>query len=221
MEARVTTIWLPPSRLAEAVRFVREEVAPALAPQPGCAGIWLFADRDAGRLLSVGLWETRAALTATDFLYQELREKVGRLYGGPPVAERYVARPPEQGLYAVRAAPARPEAAAGARVARVTTLRGAPDRVEGLVGQLEAQIAPVLERQRGYLGLYLLVDGESGTARAVGLWASAEALGASDAAVAPLRQQAAAALGASDAPAVAVYEVAAWVAPVAGGEGTT
>src|SRR5215207_6352771 len=172
MEARVTTIWLPPSRVAEAVRFIREEVAPALAPQPGCAGIWLFADQDAGRLLSVGLWETRAALEATDFLYQELREKVGQLYGGPPVDEPYVARPPEQGLYAVRAAPTQPAAAASARVARLTTLRGEPGRMAGLVNQLEAQIAPVLARLRGYLGLYLLMDAETGTARAVGLWAS-------------------------------------------------
>jgi hypothetical protein len=144
--------------------------------------------------------------------YQELRAKVGDLFGGPPIDESYEARPPEQATATVRATPRRPAAAATARVARVTTLRGEPARVEELVRQLEAQLAPVLERLAGYLGLYLLVDAETGTARAVALWASAELLAASDAAVAPLRTQAAAALGARAAPSVAVYEV---VAPAA------
>src|SRR5918998_1942803 len=101
MEARVTTIWLPPSRLEEAIRFVRDEVVPALAAQPGQEGIWLFADRPAGTLLSIGLWETAAALEATTFLYQELRAKVGSLFGGPPIDEPYTARPPEQDRYTV------------------------------------------------------------------------------------------------------------------------
>lgn len=204
MDARVTTIWLPPSRLEEAVRFVRDTLVPAMAPQPGCAGIWLFADRPAGRLLSVSLWETRAALAATDFLYQELREQIGRLYGGPPLDAPYTGRPPEQAVYAVRAAPGR---AGAAQVARVTTIRGERDRGEELVRRLAAQIAPVLERMAGYRGLYLLLDDETGTAQSVGLWASAAALAASAAAVGPLRSEAAAALGATDVPSVAVYEV--------------
>jgi hypothetical protein len=43
--------------------------------------------------------------------------------------------------------------------------------------------------------------------RSVALWNSREALDASDAAVAPLRAQAAETLGASAAPTVAVYDV--------------
>jgi hypothetical protein len=209
MEARVTTIWLPPSRLEEAVQFIRDEVVPAMAAQPGQQGIWLFADRPTGTLLSLSLWETTDALAASTFLYQELRAKVGSLFGGPPIDESYAARPPEQETATVRATPRRPEAAATARVARVTTLRGEPARVEELVRQLEAQLAPVLERLAGYLGLYLLVDATLGTARAVALWASAEQLAASEDTVAPLRTQAAAALGARMAPTVAVYEVVA------------
>ena len=208
MYARVTTIWLPPSRLDEAVRFVRDTVVPAMQPQPGMRGVWLLVDRPAGKLLSIGLWETDADMEATSFLYEELREKVGSLYGGPPIDEPYEGRPPEQATAAVRVQPARPAALTGAQVARVTTVRGAPERAEDLVHQLEAQIAPALERLHGYLGLYLLVDGASGTVRSVALWASAEALAASEAAVGPLRTQAAQTLGAQAAPTVERYAVA-------------
>ena len=93
-------------------------------------------------------------------------------------------------------------------VARVTTVQGEPDRIEELVRQLEAQIAPVLERLPGYLGLYLLVSADSGTVRSVALWATAEALHASETAVGPLRRQAADTLAARAAPRVEIFEVA-------------
>ena len=128
MHARVTTIWLPPSRLEEAVRFIGDEVVPAMAPQPGLHAIWLCADPPAGKLLAMSLWDTEDHLTATDFLYQELRAKVGSLFGGPPIDEPYEARPPEQGIHEVRYQPARPPAPAAARVARVTTAQGEPGR---------------------------------------------------------------------------------------------
>ncbi len=207
MRARLTTIWLPPSRLPEAIRFFEEAVLPAMLPQPGLHGVWLLVDRPAGKQLAIGLWESDAALEATTFLYQELRAKVGSLYGGPPVDEAFEARPPEQGTYTVRAQPGH-RVGTAAQVARVTTLQGTPERVEDLVRQLEAQIAPALARLRGYLGLYLFVDGSTGTARSVTLWDSADALRASDAAVAPLRTQAAATLGAQTTPTVEAYEVA-------------
>ena len=143
MRARLTTIWLPPSRLPEALRFFAEEVVPAMLPQPGLRGVWLLVDRPAGKQLAIGLWDSDADLEATTFLYQELRAKVGSLYGGPPVDEAYEARPPEQGIYTVRAEPP-PHTAAAAQVARVTTVQGTPERVEDLVRQLEAQIAPAL-----------------------------------------------------------------------------
>ena len=208
MYARLTTIWLPPSRLEEAVRFFRESVVPAMQPQPGLHGVWLLVDRPAGKQVAIGLWETEADLNATNFLYQELRDKIGSLYAGPPIDEPYEGRPPEHGIYQVRAAPRRPELIGEAQVARVTTATGAPERMEDLIRQLEAQSAPVLERLRGYLGRYLFVDAATGTIRAVALWESAAALRESEAAVAPLRAQAAATLGARDAPSVEVYEVA-------------
>ena len=217
MLARVTTIWLPPSRLPEAVRFFEDEVAPAMRPQPGLRDIWLLVDRPAGKQVAVSVWDSAAELEATTFLYQELRAKVGSLYGGPPVDEAYEARPPEQGIYEVRTQPRRPRAGAAATVARVTTLQATPERVEELFRQLEAQIDPALERLRGYLGLYLFVDATTGTARSVTLWDSADALRESAAAVAPLRTQAAATLGARATPIVEVYEVAVHPATGEGG----
>jgi hypothetical protein len=63
-------------------------------------------------------------MEATTFLYQEVRAKVGSLFGGPPIAEPYEACPPEQGVYVVRATPSRRDAAESARVARITPPRG-------------------------------------------------------------------------------------------------
>lgn len=208
MHARATTMWLPPSRLEDAVRFFREQVAPAMQPQPGLQDIWLLVDRPAGKLLALGVWETIEALEASGFLYQELRAKVGELFGGPPIEERYEARPPEQAIYEVRTQPARTEVRATARVARVTAAQGTPDRVEELFRQFQARMAPLLERLRGYRGVYLLVDPGAGTVVSVTLWESREAMAESDAAVAPLRMEAAQTLGARAAPTVELYEVA-------------
>src|SRR5688500_6554010 len=126
MFARVTTLWLPASRLDAAVRFVRDTVVPAMQPQPGWGGSLLLVDPPAGKLLAISLWETLPELEATGFLYQELRAKVGELFGGPPITEAYVARPPEQAVYAVRDQPMRPALLAAARVGRVTTAQGDP-----------------------------------------------------------------------------------------------
>ena len=216
MYARVTTVWVPPSRLEEAVRFLRDEAMPAMRSQPGQEGIWLLADRPGGRLVAIGVWQDLAELEATNFLYQELRDKVGSLYGGPPIEESYVARPPETGVYAVRATPRRRDSGTAARMARLTTVRGDPGRIEDLVRQFEAQSAPVLERLPGYLGLYLLVDAETGAARSVAFWQSPEALSASDAAVAPLRARASETMGAGASPTVELFDVAA----VAAGDST-
>lgn len=208
MLARVTTLWLPPSRLDAAVRFVRDTVVPAMQPQPGWGGSWLLVDPPAGKLLAISLWETLPEMEATSFLYQELRAKVGELFGGPPITEPYAARPPEQAMYEVRDQPTRPAALAAAQVARVTTVQGDPARVEDLFRQFQAQLAPVLARLRGYVGIYLLVDAATGTVATVSLWASAADLAASEAAVGPLRTQAGQTLGARAAPTVEQYEVA-------------
>ena len=204
----MTTIRLPPSRLDEAVHFFQDQVVPAMQPQPGLRGIWLLVNRSAGTQLAVGLWETAADLEASGFLYQELRAKIGELYAGPPVEDAFDARPPEQDLYEVRVHPQRAEGLARARVARVTMAHGAPERVEALFRQFQAQMAPVLERQRGYQGSYLFVGPATGKVASISLWESQEALEASDTAVGALWAQAAQTLGAHTAPTVVSYEVA-------------
>ena len=102
MLARVTTAWVPPSRLDEAVRFFEEEVVPAMREQQGLNRILLLTNPPKGELVAIGLWESREDLEASGFLYQELRDKFGRLYGGPPPQEPYVAHVPVQAIYEVR-----------------------------------------------------------------------------------------------------------------------
>ncbi len=94
-----------------------------------------------------------------------------------------------------------------AMYARVTTAQGAPEQVDELFRQFQAQVAPVLRRLPGYAGVYLLVDRAQGKVMSLALWASLGALQASEAAVRPLRAQAAQTLGAGAPPSVEIYEV--------------
>jgi heme-degrading monooxygenase HmoA len=91
--------------------------------------------------------------------------------------------------------------------ARVTSLSGSPDNVEGGIANFRENVLPFTREQGGKGGL-LLVDRQTGNAIAITLWEDEEALHASEEGAKALRAQAADELGASQPPTVERYEVA-------------
>ncbi len=99
--------------------------------------------------------------------------------------------------------------------ARVTTIQGAPGKIDDAKGHIQEQTLPQLQKMEGFKGFVALGDRQSGKVLGVAFWESEEALRATDEAVSSVRSGAA---GAADGIVAGVeqYEVLVNEAPSAG-----
>jgi heme-degrading monooxygenase HmoA len=103
--------------------------------------------------------------------------------------------------------------------ARVTTIQGAPGKMDDATSHLQEQTLPQLQKMEGFEGFVALGDRQSGEVIGVAFWESEEALRASEQAVSSMRSGAAEASGGTVA-GVEEYEVLFNEAPSAGPLGT-
>ena len=66
MYARVLTFQVEPTKVEDFASRVRDTLAPAVAQQQGFSGGLLLTDRRTGKVMTVSLWETEAALLAAE-----------------------------------------------------------------------------------------------------------------------------------------------------------
>ncbi len=82
MHARVTTLEVPPDRMDDATRHVREQVLPQLSQMEGFKGFVALGSRQSGKLQGVAFWESEEALRATDQAVVGIREGAAEASGG-------------------------------------------------------------------------------------------------------------------------------------------
>ena len=82
MHARVTTLEVPPDRMDDATRHVREQVLPRLSQMEGFNGFVALASSQSGRVQGVAFWESEEALNATDQAVVPVREGAAEAAGG-------------------------------------------------------------------------------------------------------------------------------------------
>jgi heme-degrading monooxygenase HmoA len=82
MHARVTTLEVPPDRMDDATRHVREQVVPRLSQMEGFKGLVALGSRQSGKLQGVAFWESEEALRATDEAVVPIREGAAEAAGG-------------------------------------------------------------------------------------------------------------------------------------------
>ena len=99
--------------------------------------------------------------------------------------------------------------------ARVTTIQGAPGKMDDAKGHIQEQTLPQLQKMEGFKGFVALGDRQSGKVLGVAFWESEEALRATDEAVSSVRSGAAEASSGTVA-SVEEYEVFVNEAPSAG-----
>jgi heme-degrading monooxygenase HmoA len=75
--------------------------------------------------------------------------------------------------------------------ARVTTIQGAPDKVDDVARQTQEQTLPQLRQMEGFERFVALGDRQSGKMLGVSFWESEEALRANDEAISSVRSKAA------------------------------
>ena len=71
--------------------------------------------------------------------------------------------------------------------ARVTTIQGAPGKVDDAKGHVQEQTLPQLQKMEGFKGFVALGDRQSGKMLGVSFWESEEALRASEQAASSVR----------------------------------
>jgi len=72
--ARVVTTDVPPSGMESAMSVVHEHL-PQARQQPGLRGFYLLADREAGKLMTISLWDSRENLLAVEERAAELNSQ--------------------------------------------------------------------------------------------------------------------------------------------------
>jgi heme-degrading monooxygenase HmoA len=77
--ARVRTFeGMMADHVDEAVRVAREEFIPAVQQSGGFEGMYILADRESGKALSVTFWSTREAMQATEEQADRSSEEAAR-----------------------------------------------------------------------------------------------------------------------------------------------
>lgn len=91
MIARMTTIQLSPERLEDGVRFFHEQLLPTLQGPVGFQGGYALVNRQSGTLVAITLWETAAALQASEAVLNRLRAQGVQTLAAtqPPTTEVY------------------------------------------------------------------------------------------------------------------------------------
>jgi heme-degrading monooxygenase HmoA len=91
MYARVVTVQAQPGKTEEAIAIFRNSVIPAAKQQKGFISLMLLTDRNTGKGITVGLWETEADLKANEAsgYFQEQTAKFAGVFAAPPVREEY------------------------------------------------------------------------------------------------------------------------------------
>ena len=74
MIARVVTTDVSPDGMESALRVVHEQL-PDARRQPGFTGFYLLADREAGQLMTISLWDSREDLLAVEERAAELNSQ--------------------------------------------------------------------------------------------------------------------------------------------------
>lgn len=81
-----------PDHLDEALRVMREQVAPTMRQQPGFQKILLLAEAKSSRIMSISVWESEEAMRAGERgggYFQEALSRLAPFFIGSSVVEHY------------------------------------------------------------------------------------------------------------------------------------
>lgn len=196
MFARSTTYTGKPEAVDAGIALVRDDVMPAVEQMPGCVGLSMLVDRDAGGCVVTSAWASEGAMRATEHQVAPLRDRVQRLFGNrPQVREWEIAV-----LHRIR------RSGEGAW-SRVTWTRVEPAAVEEQLYLFRVGVLPQIEDLPGFCSASLLVDRRTGAAALAATYESRDALAQSRDAASELRTDSTRQMGAEIVD-VAEFEVA-------------
>jgi heme-degrading monooxygenase HmoA len=159
------------------VQFLREKVVPILKGQKGYRGITASADRSAGVVTILSLWETEADQEASDRALAEVRQEGSAIVGGDLTVETFeqlageVASQPQPGSALM-----------------VTRISMDPSKVDENAAFFKSEIVPQIKANDGFLALRNMINRKTGEGLVGIAWRDQTAMKAADAAGQARRQ---------------------------------
>jgi hypothetical protein len=151
MYARSTTVRGDSQAMDELVRYVRDEVMPALTGMSGCVGMSMLADRESGRAVITSAWADETSMHATEQAVRELRDRAAGIVHGEQSAQPWE-------IVVMH----RVHSAHEGACTRVLWGDMDPARTEDAVSAFRTVVLPRLEQLSGFCSVSVMVDPASG-----------------------------------------------------------
>jgi len=171
MYARVAAFENPrfgdPSLVDELMSRTRDSAPRWRDELPAARGFLMLVDRESNRGLGITFFESEDAIREAEPVFDRMGDEIPEEMRGRRVSvDTY-----EVALH---------HAEEGAKAARVSTLEGAPDRLDDATRRGEEEILPQARQMRGWKGVISLIDRRSGGTKLITLWENEDALRASE-----------------------------------------
>lgn len=182
MYSRATRVQTPPDKVPEAIKNFETNILPAIRKAPGNLGAVLLINRDTGEGAGITYWESAKALGASEQVGISSRIQSTKSVPGSQIvnverAEIVImdrAQPPKPGAFT-----------------RLVSGTGDVDKLDAAVSFLRTKALPVARTQKGYRATVVAIDRQTGRVFASTVWDTKADLEKSEAAIAPLRTEAA------------------------------
>ena len=180
MHIRITTVERA-TDIDRGIAFLREHAVAALQQQQGYRGLTASADRAAGTVGVLTLWETEDDLNASESASEKVRQEGLQAFGGTPTVERF-----EQTVVEMGAAPPAP----GSKLV-IRRFRMQPAQIDENLAFFTSTVLPGMKAMPGFLAVRQMVNRSTGEGLTGSVWADDESLDASIAAGEQRRAEAA------------------------------
>jgi quinol monooxygenase YgiN len=185
VHARSSTFQARTSEIDAGVRYVAEEVMPAIMAMEGCIGLSMLVNRESGRCIATSAWADEQSMRAADAALRPMREQVGTILGGSPQVDEWEI-----------AVLHRDHRTSDSTCVRCTWLQTDPGRLDEAIELFRSEVLPTAEGMAGFCSASLMVDRQSGRAVSSVTWDSREAMEGSRETATQLRTRVAEASGA-------------------------
>jgi|SRR5215471_11116272 len=135
------------------VDYLAREAMPILEAQKGFRGVSASADREAGVLTILSLWETEADRSASDSALGKARDEAVKRVGGALKIENF-----EQAVQSIVQPPVK-----GCQL-NVVRVRMEPASIDANIEWFKDQVLPQISAQPGFCALRNMVDRQTGQA---------------------------------------------------------
>jgi quinol monooxygenase YgiN len=185
VHARSTTFQARESEIDAGIRYVQEEVMPAIMAMDGCIGLSMMVDRETGRCIATSAWADEQTMRAADSALRPMREQAGTILGSDHQVDEWEI-----------AVLHRDHQTTDSTCVRCTWLRTDPGRIDDAIERFRSDVLPTAEDMNGFCSASLMVNRETGRAVSSVTWDSREAMEGSREAATKLRSRVAEASGA-------------------------